>query len=121
MFYKDAEELIKNWFIGDAKVFYYFNYWAWRQRETIILHRKDEETFTTIKDKSTVYPEDFTKEQVLKYLCSGLLEHREHDSVNKNYRDEKTGGCICGTWATSAADIPESHWKDCPRRHGRRY
>ncbi len=121
MFLKDAEELVKQWFIGDAKVFYYYNYWAWRQQETIILHKKYDDTFTTIKDKSTVKPDDFTADEVIKMLCNGLLVERVGDSVNRNYRDEKTGGCICGVWATSATNIPESHWPDCPRRHGRRY
>ena len=120
MFLSEVEELLRKWHVGDARVFYYYDYWSVRKRETIILERKEQDLFVTVKDKSTVSSDNFTEDEIKRFLVKDLLVERAYESVNKNYRDEKTGGCNCGAWATSMADNPQSHWEDCPAKYGKR-
>ena len=120
MFHKDAEEFINKWKPGEAKVFYYYDHWYWKQKETIILHRVDSFIFKTVKDKSTVNPGNFNDTQLLKLLTNELLVERPYDSVNTNYMNEKTGGCTCGTWITFMASVPDAHAVGCPRSNKRK-
>jgi len=100
MYPKDVDALLENWRPGEAKVFYYYDYWPWRQRETIIIHRESAFKFITLKEKSTVNAGSFDDLEMKKLLGKETLVERPYSSVNTNYMEEKTGGCECGGWIT---------------------
>lgn len=102
MFYKEIDELIEKWQVGYKEVFDIR--FGFTDPGVLIILRKKEDLFVVDEDKSTHKLEPWNTEQIKKALANGTLEPKKGGSVNVNYREDRTGGCECGAWATQFPD-----------------
>jgi hypothetical protein len=107
-----AIELLDNWPIEEAKVFYFYDYWPWPSEEIVIITRLDKHNFVCDANKSTINIGYSTNTEIIKLLTNGKLVENKYGLVNVNYRLEKSKGCVCGAWRTS---FPNHHSYWCSK------
>lgn len=98
-----AEDFLRDWSYEERKVFKYHQYIA--IPEILIIIKEDFDRYVVDKDKSTCKAGPFDRDTMLRYIITGVLIHRPMDSINSNYKEERTGGCDCGAWATTNPDL----------------
>lgn len=107
----DNNSFLVDWADWTSRVFTYENI-PLEPLEMLIIQKQDDNLFVTEKDYSTFNLGILNKEEILKLLNSGLLKYSPFDSVTRNYKIARTGGCDCGAWATKN---PNMHAFHCTR------
>lgn len=97
MNFSEIEKLIDDWIVGYCKVFHIKYFFA--DPEIVVVLRDGEDLFKVDKNKSTTVEGPWNKKEIKEALINKVLEYKEFDSVNVNYRYERTKGCECGAWA----------------------
>ena len=109
MLNSEITSLLSNWYNGWPNVFKIR--YTFFDPDTLVIVRKDEDTFTVDLERSTTkYFKEFTKEQLIKRLKDGSLEHLAGHSTTTNYNSSRTNGCTCGAWNTRN---PDNHSPIC--------
>lgn len=95
----EAEDLLRDWSIGWAKVFQYKEWIA--IPETLIISKDLHHEYSIDKHKSTTNKAGpWDKDELIRLLITGVMAHLPNHSVNTDYKYERTGGCECGAWRT---------------------
>ena len=110
----EIEQFLNNWLKGDGKVFWYKDY-GWFDTEVLVIFKMREDLYSVDEVKSTVYDGPFTREQMEWLINKRLLIHREFVSIDKDFREERNGGCTCGAWRTTN---PDKHAFGCKKYRG---
>lgn len=92
----EANELLDGWELEKGKVFEYRGHWF--DQEMLVIFKKGDDLFEVDWDKSTLKEGPYNRSDFYRLLVQDLLIEKPYQSIHSNYKEERTGGCTCGSW-----------------------